>query len=363
MRVPLLALFITLIATAANAAPKRAPGHESLRTQCMLHAADPKNPWSLAHGIVGMGPGFTAADGRNASQVIVSDFLEKGPDGTFAFRRYGDDKTPIDPHTNLLVKNMVQVGIKDSTRFKTKVGEVTLGQLVEDVKQGFAHVPQSEAYWKDAGWTLDVLAHRLTPKNAKFKNAAGKTIDFNEVMEDALAYLELANKDIAEGMDKKLPEVPKRKQGVYAHSCGALHLVQGVFHWARHPEVKKKWGKRLDRQMDVLFYRLGSEQRQYEAALNQAPQYKLQLLTQMLKFYGHFLETTGRARKDMGFVPTVAQKRDIEKAKALLDWSTGELIEMGAYEKLDQIKASQPQVYLDLVGDACHAVNGLELWR
>ena len=54
------------------------------------------------------------------------------------------------------------------------------------------------------------------------------------------------------------PLVPKRKQGIYSHSCGGLHLVQAVLGWARFAEVKKAWGARFDLQVALLFYRLDS---------------------------------------------------------------------------------------------------------
>jgi hypothetical protein len=29
---------------------------------------------------------------------------------------------------------------------------------------------------------------------------------------------------------------------------------------------------------------------------------------------------------------------------------------------MDELKQSQPQLYLDLIGDACHAAHGLGYW-
>jgi hypothetical protein len=182
-------------------------------------------------------------------------------------------------------------------------------------------------------------------------------------MDDGLAHLELAQRELSDGMAKGLPQVPKRKQGIYAHPCGGLHLFQAVASWARFPEVRKKWGKRFDRQVDVLFYRLESEQRQYDAALKQAPQYALQILTQMVKFHGHFLETAGRLNVENGWKPTGAQKRAVEKSKAVLEFAVRELQQLRAFQNMDELEKSLPQVHLDLIGDSCHAVHGLSYWR
>jgi hypothetical protein len=225
-------------------------------------------------------------------------------------------------------------------------------------------VPEKEEYWRDVGWTLDLLSHSLKPgKTAKFKNSEGKEVDFNDVMEDALAYLEMSQADLKAGMEKGLPQVDKRKQGLYAHSCGGLHLVQAVLSWARFPEVKKAWAKRVELQVAILVYRLESERRQYDAALEQAPQYRLQILTQMLKFYGHFLETTARLKDENGWKPTALQKQGIEKAKALLDATLRQLDADKTFSKMGEIKKSSPQIYLDLIGDSCHAAHGWEGWQ
>lgn len=366
------ALAVILVCVSSGAFAEKsvaAKTEQTLRTHCLLSAADPKNPWALAHGITALGPSFSASDGRKASDVIVKDFVRKSAEpasGAYVFERYLQDKTPIDPHANLLTKTLVLAGIKDGASWETPLGKLTLADLVKSAEHGFRHVPQNELYWQDVGWTLDLFAARRTPKSATFKDGAGATVDLNAVMNDALVYLELAQKDLADGMDKGLASVPKRKQGIYAHACGGLHLFQGVAHWARHPEVKKAWGKRFDRQVDVLFYRLGSEQRQYDAAglqVQQMPQYRLALAVQRMKFYGHFLETTGRLRKQNGFKPDGKQKLAIDRAKALLAQAVVDLEALNAWARLPELKQSQPQLYLDLIGDACHAANGLAMWK
>ncbi len=356
-----------LVLSAAPAPAARPYAQQMVRDQCFLYAADPSNPWALAHGITAFGAGYAAKDGRKASEVIVHDFLlqappDAGPAAPLSFLRYAKDGTPIEPHTNLIAKTLVLAGVPPSTRFSTRFGAVTLQQLVDSVKAGFRHVPSSEEYWRDVGWTLDLLTHQLTPKNSRFTTGDGKTVDLNQVMDDALTYLEKADGDLQFGLEHHLPQVDKRKQGIYAHPCGGLHLVQAVLTWARYPEVRKAWGPRWDTQVKVLFYRLDSERRQYQAAVEQAPQYRLQLHTQEVKFYGHFLETTGRLKDEVGFKPDEQQQQDVEKAKAYLDHAVRALDELKAFSQMDELKKTQNQVYLDLIGDSCHASNGWDKW-
>lgn len=352
------------------AAPARSPSHQQLHTHCLMWAAQPNNPWALSHGITAHGATYLARDGRKASEVIIHDFLlhsSKPSETTYGFERYAADGTPIEPHTNLNAKTLVLAGLPLSTEFGTRFGKVTLQGLVAGVERGFHHVPTSEEYWRDVGWTLDLLAATRRPgKAAIFANGMGEKIDLNVVMNDALDYLERTEADLAQGLDRGLPQVDKRKQGIYAHPCGGLHLVQALGSWARYPEVRSRWGPRWEKVIAVLFYRLTSERRQYEAALQQVaqkPPLRLLVLTQMVKFYGHFLETAGRFKSEAGFVPAAAQKQQIETAKALLDTAVRELQAVKAFESMEAIKASQPQVYLDLIGDSCHATHGWDYWR
>lgn len=362
------------LAIAAAPPPEKSHAAAVLRTQCLLQAADPSNPWALAHGIKTLGPSFLASDGRKAADVIVHDFLLRNtlPDGgpgagaPFGFARYGADGTPIEPHTNLNTKALVaDAKMPLSTKFKTAWGTVTLQQLVESAKAGYRHSPQVPEYWRDVGWTLSLFAATQKP-GTTWKTSDGQTISLDQVFDDALTELELETAELKKGLDSHQPQVDKRKQGVYAHSCGGLHFVQGVLAWARHPAVKKKWGARLDAQIAIHFYRLESERRQYDAAWQQAltsmPQFKLPVLVQMVKFYGHWLETVAHFRDDFGWKPNDAQKQDLNRAKAFLDIAVRALEEQKAFEQMDQLKKTQKQVYLDLIGDSCHAAHGLEEW-
>ncbi len=340
--------------------------HQALRDQCLVWAADPTNPWAMAHGMTGLGSNYLAADGRKASEVMIHDFLLRNSDpaaggSPFGFAKYAADHTPIEPHPNLIAKTLVMTGVPLSTKYPTAWGTITLEQLVDSVKRGYRHVPASDQYWRDVAWTLDVLTHTTKPGGTIVTDAGPVLID--AVMDDALFALEAATAELKAGMLKGLPQVEKRKQGLYAHPCGGLHFVQAVLSWASHPEVRKRWGTRVDDQIAILLYRLTSEARQYDAALSQMPQYTLELLTQQVKFYGHFLETTARLKSDLGWKPNVGEQRQIAVAKAYLDSTVRALQEAKAFETMAAIKTTKPQVFLDLIGDSCHATHGLDGWQ
>jgi hypothetical protein len=357
----MLCASLVLLGLTATPAPAPPSAAEQLRAVCRTQAADPRNAWALAHGMTLEGRGFKARDGRLAADVIIADFLRR--DGTptgqgLSFEPFTAGGLPVEPHPALQVKTLVLAGFPLSRKFQAAWGPVTLGALVEDLQRDFR---ADMATSPQGAWALDALGQVLKP-GATFRNGAGETVRFDAVMDEALTTLERAHADLAVGMKAGLPQVPKLKQGIYTHPCGGLHFFQAVASWARHPPVRKAWGGRMDAQVEVLIYRLGSEARQYEAALTEAPQHRLALLSQSLKFYGHFLETLGRYKRETGWTPTPAQRQAVTRAHQLLAATVRRLGEAGAFQRLEELSRRQPQLYLDLVGDACHAAQGLTAW-
>lgn len=352
-----LAALLWLAATPSGA-------EATLRAQCEAGASDPRNPWALAHGINTFGPTFRARGGRLAADVIVHDFL-RWKDGAPGFDPAAPDGTPIDPHPALLVKTLVLAGVPLSHPFETSSrGKVTLGHLVLGVERAFQPPPPgNEVAWAKRAWALDVIAstHGL---GDNFRSSDGEQINVARLMADALAALERAQASLGEAMDAGRPMVEKRKQGIYAHPCGGLHFVQAVAGWAaRHPEIRTRWAGRLARQVDILFYRLDSEARQYDAAIQALPGQRLRVRAQELKFYGHLLETLGRMRAEGTFSATPRQREAIARASERLSQAVEDLERLGAFRNSEQLQREQPQLFLDLIGDACHGARGLGAWR
>ena len=348
---------LVLLALLAAPPPARPSPGDLLRNWCREGAADPLNPWALAHGLAFEGRAFRARDGRLAADVIVSDFLQRDP---LHFEPFTSDGTPVEPHPHLMVKTLLLAGFSPSHVFRTPDGPVTLQALVNGLPRDFR---TTSALSPQGAWTLDALSHAL-PHGATFTSGSRESVRLDAVMDEGLALLEREQADLLAGMKAALPQVPKRRQGLYAHPCGGLHLVQAVLTHARHPAVRASWGARLDTQVDLLFYRLGSESRQYDAALAATPPtQRLPVLVQMVKFYGHWLETLGRYRDETGWIPTPAQLQVVEHAGALLDGAARRLDASGAWRTREALKAAKDPLFLDLIGDTCHAARGWRDWR
>ena len=163
-------------------------------------------------------------------------------------------------------------------------------------------------------------------------------------------------------MDHGLSSVPKQHQGIWAEPCGGLHFVEGVMAGARDPELRRTLGPRLNRQRAIVFYRLGAEHEVYDRALAEAaPELVIPVLAQELKFYGHWLEAIGLMERDGLLVASDEQRARIAEARRLLAQTVAELKRRGAFAHMEQTWRTQHQLALDLTGDACHALHGLDL--
>ncbi len=340
------AMHVSLWALAFAASPHP---EAIIEAQCRTQAADPRNPWALAHGMVAFGPRFRAADGRLAADIIVHDFARSDPldSGLWTFATFEGD-TPIEPHANLLVKALVESGLALSTRFPHAGGEVSLEQLVRSVERD-ADPFLLARDWANSAWTLDLLAGARSPL-------------VSVLVPGALAHLEEEQAFLGTAMDEGAPGVPKQHQHIWSEPCGGFHLIQAVMTAARAPELQQTLGPRLARQQAIVFYRLEAERRVYDQALAAAPpDLIVPVLAQELKFYGHWLETVGRMVHEGVLKPTAAQRVQVTRARELLVATVGKLEKAGAFAKMPAYWATQHQLALDLTGDACHAVHGLAL--
>lgn len=324
-------MILSLVALVAFGAVPQA----ALQRHCARFASDPQDPWALAHGIAAFGPELRASDGRRAQEAIF-DALRRSPAGELSFAR--------EPHPDLFLKTLLRAGLPLTQTFQSPAGPVTLRELVRSAGRRF----RPDGRWEDAAWTLEVLAR--SPSEHAF--------DVPALMDRALAALEDATAELGRGMDEGRPSVPKDKRGIYAHPCGGLHFVQALLVWARNPDVRTRWGKRLDRQVEILFYRLGSESAQYDAALASMPQYRALVLAQMLKFYGHFLETI-RLLEALRWRFTDRHRAQVASARARLLDTAEALHRLGAIDAARDVAVLDGQTARDVGGDACHAVAGL----
>ena len=158
-------------------------------------------------------------------------------------------------------------------------------------------------------------------------------------------------------MRKGQPDkVVKKKQLIYAHTCGGLHMIQAALFGAallKDPKVIT----RAQTQLETILFRWKAERSIYRNMKRQYPMYSLLLQAQELKFYGHLLETLSLSQR-LGIYPINDNSRAI--VKGIIQDLVSTIDDLAVnYLDLESVKSAKKQVYYDLIGDGCHAIRGL----
>jgi len=321
-------------------------------------ATENTNPWAMAHGIVAFGPEMKAADGRAAPDAIVHDFLRReklGERTRWFFPPRTPKGLPLEPHANLVVKTLVVAGVPLEQSFETRGGQsVSLGEMLDSAEADFEE-PDSAHAWADQAWTVEaILAARALDADLELKGWQSTPARLGAKATEALVRLQ----DFLTGpMKAGRPDaVEKRKQEIYAHTCGGLHFVQTV---ARAGSLVPDLAGKAKAQLDVVRFRFSAERSIYQTLIRDHPEYRQRLLVQELKFYGHILETFGLAAEWGLIEPDEALRTEMREVAGDLVDTVREL--EASYGQQDVIRQKAPQVYYDLIGDGCHAIRGMRL--
>ena len=311
-------------------------------------ATDPKNAWAMAHGLTGFGADLKAADGRLVIDVLMKDYARRDGGKRLGFPVKAGSGAPVEPHRHLIVKSMLDAGVPLTRQFELGDGsKVSLSDFVDDMKAEFA-VPSDDRDWHNYAWAWGaMLAANAKPPKDPSEVVAIQTLSYVEQQQQFLERL----------MEQGRPDLlQKRKQLIYSHTCGGLHLVQAAARGiARHGKDDAK--ARVRRQLETIGFRWKAERVIYKRMIKAAPEYGLILLVQEMKFYGHVLETFALAHEWGLYPATDANKKVVEGVAADLLDVIDQLGE--AYGRLDEIRKIREQTYLDMIGDGCHAIRGL----
>jgi hypothetical protein len=206
---------------------------------------------------------------------------------------------------------------------------------------GFAR-PKS---WAEHAWTLRALADGSAAGLAAPPDAVELARAAAESVAADMQFLADARRDGT--------AVRKRGQGIWAHPCGGLHGIEAVAAWLRVTD-DAQLRARLHDIVDVLAYRVGVEADLYAWMRAQAPpEMVVKLDAQELKFFGHVLDAADELAG--ANVPLAPDALDESRARLVAAVQRLE----GPFAALDRIRAADPQLWRDLVGDAAHALAGL----
>lgn len=350
-------------ALASPLPPRGEALRKALRDHVRVHGRVADHGWLLGHTLLGLGPDLTLEDGTLAVDHLFTAFAHTVPLAPRPGLRFPKrvDAVPVEPHTDLMLKLVTDLGLPPTRAVTVQGTEHTLADLwrgslhrgwIED--DALAYPSYNDAAWALFGlstWAPDDLS--WTAEGGHAMTLDGFTHRVVDQLVEETAFLAEA-REAGTGFEK-------RKQGIFAYTCGGAHFLQAAVR-----AVARGFGAPGDRarmmdQVALSRFRYPVELRILDEALSSHPEYALLLLVQRLKSTGHHLETLHRASA-LGMLPAEEGLAD-EVASVRKDVlrTLEQLVALGAFEQMARIRTQREQTWLDLVGDAAHALHALDL--
>lgn len=327
---------------------------------------DPHNPWALAHGLLALGPEFQATDGRLAIDAIL-DAAEPVAAAPSLFRFVREQAgAPVEPHASLILKNLSEIGVAPDRPVTVRGRSTTLADLYRGTLATTwlvaARNHTSFSSPDDTPWALQGIAAWAPPEGLSWTAIDGTTTSLRDLTLFGVAVLVRETRFLADAARAGQP-FERQGQGIFRYTCGGAHLLQGAAYAVARGYSDEKGKLALTEQAALHRYRFPIELAIIDRALADHPESRLKLLSQRLKFTGHWLESMTRLVLFGFAADDAATRADLARGAAELARSAELLAQEGAWDQLPKIRAADGQLYLDLVGDAAHAVRGLRLAR
>ncbi len=330
------------------------------------YAGDPENPWAIMHGVLARGPEFRLADERVGLAHVFAAYAEPrlfGSLNLLSFPKTRNGK-PVEPHTDLVLKNMTEVGVLPEASFPVGAGVATAADLYRaTLLKTWIRMAENKLSFdgfNDMPWGLQALAAWAPSEDLRWVAEDGTSMDMDIFTDFTVAVLHKESKFMFQSMAAG-QDFERKGQPLFSYACGGAHLVQGAsFAVARgfgRPESRKA----VTAQAALLFYRLPIELRIYDDTMKKMRQHREKLLVQRMKFLGHWLETMSKLEILGFFTPDDIQAATIEGAAQNLVITVRAIEDEGLLADMTALRTRDEQLYLDLVGDSAHAIRGLEL--
>ena len=329
------------------------------------HACDPANPWAIAHGVLARGESFTV-EGQPAVPFLYERYAEVSTiDGQklVAFPRKDASGVDIEPHTDLVLKALTEVGVDPHTVVHVhgedfEVADTwrhSLATTYLDKRTGDSSYDSPN----DMPWGVQALA-LWAPKGLRWTSFTGTEMSMDDLTK-LMVHVLTSESDFMIRAMMAGEGFEKRKQGILGYTCGGAHLLQGSITAVARGFGDDDEREKMRIQGQLLFYRFPVEIGIYQEAMKQHPEHRLLLLSQQLKFTGHWLESVHKLLAAGLYEPNALEQQTLNDALDVLIVTTKELKALGAFDNLEQIDEKNHQLYLDLIGDSAHAVRGVEL--
>jgi hypothetical protein len=342
---------------------------KALKRLVAQETADPHNPWAIAHGLLALGEGLQLSDGKSAVDGLFESYAQRvstegHPLIAFPQRAPGPNGEDIlvEPHTDLVMKVLAEIGIRLDRTVEVEGGAHQVGELYYDtVLSTYLDISSGASSFSspnDMPWGLQAVA-TYAPEDLQW-TAQGKTQSLDQLTEFIVHVLTMESKGLFERMTQG-GEFFKDGKGIFAYTCGGAHLLQGSAYLVGKGFGGESERQKIEAQIRLLFWRFPRELALYDRVVEDNPQQELVITVQQLKFVGHWVESVNKMAAMKLFDPTADQQAAMGEAVRILVATAKRLKRTGAMDNLADLRKGNEQLYLDIVGDAAHAVRGMEL--
>jgi hypothetical protein len=340
-----------------------------LRSLVTKHGLRKDNPWATVHALLALGKDAKLPDGRSAVDALFSDHAETfTTDGIELVRfprtkRLKGQDIRVEPHMDMILKVLLEIGVHPERKVQVEgkdfiVGDLYRGSLLRTHMNPYTN-SSSYSSTNDMPWGIQALS-TWAPEKLKWKALNGQEMELNQLVLFTAVVLAKENDYLSKSMSVGA-DFKKNGEGIFKYTCGGSHLLQGVAMAHARGFGGDKTRDILLVQSEVLFYRFPRELRIYDDVLKKNPQHKQSLLLQRLKFVGHFLESAAKLILLTDYQPRPEHQAMLKGAADQLTLTVEALKREGLIGNPETLLKTEPQKYLDIIGDSAHAVYGIEL--
>ena len=334
----------------------------------------PGDPWAIGHAILALGPDMLLTNGEAAVPWLFRTFAVEYRAGGRSLIRFprSTGNVRVEPHAALMLKIFAEAGVAPTLPVIVGGNAYTVADLYRGVLVHAALDPRANRSSfespNDMPWALQALATWAplqapqpgAPADLRWVSGDGLRMSLRDFTVFNAGVLVQESQPLFTAMEAKAA-FEKKGQGILRYTCGGAHLLQGVAFATARGLNTELGAKAVAGQVPLAFWRLPQELALYDQLTAQHPEHTDLLLVQRLKFTGHFLETMHKMAAMGLFSPTAEQQRLLVGAADQVVLTVEALHKRGVLGRMESLRTTNEQMYLDLIGDAAHAARGLRL--
>jgi hypothetical protein len=318
------------------------------------YASLPDDPWAVCHGIRAMGREFAVKGGQSAVDFLLETHLVSVPANGKTVLAFPPQ---VEVHPNMFLKTMLEAGVPLNHAFMNQGSRRSLRDVLDGARALFRPAKVSRSP-NMLPWSVIAFSRTTSPLKRRWTNAWEEPVDLDPVVEASLELFEQASLPLMQAMREGRPEAAKAP--VHSFTCAGMHMLYALLTAQHTGYVGQDRRERTQRQVDLLVWRLTADlaliERFYKerAAENGAYWFELDA---KVKILGHAEECLAFGVRHGVVTLTPAQQGQRKAATATLRRLLGDMEE----RNMKEAQAVNPELFRQLVGDACHARHGLTL--